>query len=48
MAIDDREEAAANPFGSSLLECWPVERLIGWAVLSTTSTPSPSGSARRC
>jgi hypothetical protein len=32
MAIDDPEEAAANPFGQVLLEVLPVERLVGYAV----------------
>jgi hypothetical protein len=32
MAIDDREEAATNPFGQVLLEVLAVEGLVGYAV----------------
>jgi hypothetical protein len=33
MAIDDREEAAGNPFGEVLLDVLEVEGLVAWAVL---------------
>jgi hypothetical protein len=33
MAIDDREEAATNPFGQVLLEVLEVEALVAYAVL---------------